>query len=93
MHGGTTWPLFYAQYGVDLQKRFFGHFLKGEDNGWDEQPRVLLRTRHVDGSIVQRDRLGWPLARDRAGPACTSTRSDARCARPAPAARPRPTTG
>ena len=27
---------FYANYGQDLQKRFFDHFLKGEDNGWDE---------------------------------------------------------
>ena len=27
--------------GVQLQKRFFGHFLKGKDNGWDKQPRVL----------------------------------------------------
>jgi len=29
-----------------LQKRFFGHFLKGEDTGWDRQPRVSLNIRY-----------------------------------------------
>jgi hypothetical protein len=33
MHEGSRLPLFYAQYGPDLQKRFLGHFLKGEDTG------------------------------------------------------------
>ncbi len=34
MHGDRHWTLFYTDYGNDLQKRFFGHFLKGEDTGW-----------------------------------------------------------
>ena len=29
-HGDTHWLEFYTDYGVKLQKRFFGHFLKGE---------------------------------------------------------------
>ena len=29
-----------------LQKKFFGHFLKGEETGWDKQPKVLLQVRH-----------------------------------------------
>ena len=29
-----------------LQKRFFDYFLKGEQNGWDKQPRVQLNIRH-----------------------------------------------
>ena len=40
-HGDTHWTEFYSPYGVDLQKRFFGYFLKGEDTGWDRQPRVF----------------------------------------------------
>ena len=29
-----TSRIFYSSYGEALQKRFFGHFLKGEDTGW-----------------------------------------------------------
>jgi putative CocE/NonD family hydrolase len=62
MHDDAHWSLFYAKYGHDLQKRFFGHFLKGEDTGWSQQPRVQLRTRHVDGHIEMRTASHWPLA-------------------------------
>ncbi|MFJ6095745.1 CocE/NonD family hydrolase [Williamsia muralis] len=62
-HGGAHFGEFYTDYGVGLQKRFFGHFLKGEDTGWDTQPPVHLNIRHVDGSTVGRDESEWPLAR------------------------------
>lgn len=62
LHGGEHWTLFYAKYGIDLQKQFFGHFLKGEDNGWDRRPPVLLNVRHVD-KFVPRAESEWPLAR------------------------------
>ena len=42
VHGDTHFTHFYSNYGEALQKRFFGHFLKGEDTGWTEQPRVSL---------------------------------------------------
>jgi predicted acyl esterase len=61
MHDDTHFSLFYAQHGLDLQKRFLGHFLKGEDTGWTHQPRVQLRTRHVDGHTEQRAASPWPL--------------------------------
>jgi predicted acyl esterase len=61
MHDETHFSLFYADYGVDLQKRFLGHFLKGEDTGWDKQPRVHLRTRHADGRVGKRTASDWPL--------------------------------
>ena len=41
-HGLEHWTHFYTDYGVALQKKFFGHFLKGEKTGWDKQPKVLL---------------------------------------------------
>jgi predicted acyl esterase len=63
MHGIEHWTHFYTDYGVAIQKRFFGHFLKGEDTGWDRQPRVLLQVRQIDGTFVERPEQEWPLAR------------------------------
>jgi uncharacterized protein len=65
MHGNTHWIEFYADYGVALQKRFFGHFLKGEDTGWHRQPRVLLQVRHPGERFSPRAEGEWPLARTR----------------------------
>ena len=61
-HGREHWTEFYTDYGVNLQKRFFDHFLKGEDNGWDKQPRVKLQVRHLD-RFVERDEEDWPIPR------------------------------
>jgi uncharacterized protein len=61
-HGLEHWTHFYTDYGVELQKRFFGHFLKGEDNGWSRKPRVHLQVRHVD-RFVERDESAWPIER------------------------------
>ena len=63
VHGLQHWVEFYTDYGVSLQKRFFGHFLKGEDTGWDDQPPVDLQVRHVDGTFERRSEQEWPLAR------------------------------
>ena len=63
-HGGAHWESFYTAYGEKLQKKFFGHFLKGERAGWEEQPPVLLQVRHVD-RFVERPENEWPLARTR----------------------------
>ncbi|HTA09378.1 MAG TPA: CocE/NonD family hydrolase [Streptosporangiaceae bacterium] len=63
VHGRQHWVEFYTEYGVRLQKRFFGHFLKGEDTGWDAQPPVVLQVRQVDGSFIERAETGWPLPR------------------------------
>jgi hypothetical protein len=61
-HGREHWTEFYTDYGVALQKRFFDHFLKGEDNGWDKQAPISMLVRHVD-RFVQRAEEEWPLAR------------------------------
>jgi predicted acyl esterase len=63
-HGIEHWTHFYTDYGRSLQKRFFDHFLKGENNGWDRQPRVQLQVRHVD-RFVERHENEWPIARTR----------------------------
>jgi len=89
VHGLEHWTHFYTAYGVSLQKRFFDHFLKGDDNGWPDQPPVLLQVRHVD-RFEPRAEQEWPLARtqwtplyldldagrlrwDRPGPAATGS--------------------
>ena len=64
VHGLEHWTEFYTDYGVTLQKRFFGHFLKGEDNGWESHPRVQLQVRRMDG-FVERLENEWPIARTR----------------------------
>jgi predicted acyl esterase len=63
LHGLEHWTHYYTDYGRELQQRFFDHFLKGEDNGWDRQPSVLLNVRHADGRFVRRDEHEWPIAR------------------------------
>jgi len=68
VHGIEHWTHFYTDYGVGLQKKFFGHFLlptKGEDTGWRSQPRVLLQVRHPGERFVERHENEWPLARTR----------------------------
>jgi len=65
VHGNEHFAEFYTDYGVALQKRFFGYFLKGEDTGWDRQPPVQLNARLVDGGFEQRAESEWPLARTR----------------------------
>jgi hypothetical protein len=62
VHGIEHWTHFYTNYGLALQKRFFGHFLKGEDTGWAKQPKVVLQVRHPGERFVERHESQWPLA-------------------------------
>jgi predicted acyl esterase len=60
MHGLEHWTHFYTDYGIAIQKKFFAHFLKGEANGWDQEPPVRLQVRHVNG-FQERKSTDWPL--------------------------------
>ena len=51
VHGIEHWTHYYTDYGVNLQKKFFGYFLKGERNGWDKQPKVQLNVRHPERDV------------------------------------------
>jgi predicted acyl esterase len=64
VHGGSHWALFYTDYGVGLQKRFFDCFLKGAANAFDREPPVRLQVRHVD-RFVERHEAAWPIPRTR----------------------------
>jgi uncharacterized protein len=63
MHALEHWTHFYTDYGVALQKKFFGHFLKGDATGWDHQPPVQLMLRHPGHRFELRAENEWPLAR------------------------------
>jgi len=63
VHGIEHWTEFYTDYGVNLQKKFFGHFLKGEDTGWRDQAKVQLQVRHPGERFVERHEDAWPLPR------------------------------
>ncbi len=63
VHGDTHFTHFYSNYGAGLQKKFFGHFLKGENTGWDKQPRVSLNIRRPGEKFELRAENEWPLAR------------------------------
>ena len=62
MHPGRHWEEFYIDSGVKLQKAFFGHYLKGLDNGWDRQPHVQVTIR-TPTSLEKRMEDEYPLAR------------------------------
>ena len=62
VHGIEHWTEFYTDYGVNIQKRFFDHFLHGIDNDWNDQPKVQLLVRHID-SFEKRMEGDWPIPR------------------------------
>lgn len=55
---------FYEPAGLSVQERFFDHFLKGEDNGWLDEPRVMLSIRDGD-KTTWREASDWPLPQTR----------------------------
>lgn len=63
VHGLEHWTHFYTPYGIGLQKRFFDCFLKGEDNGWDREPKVRLQIRHPGNKFTERTEEAWPIPR------------------------------
>jgi predicted acyl esterase len=66
VHPGRHEEWFYLPYGMALQRRFFDHFLKGADNGWERQPPVQLNIRHAFSKDFElRHEHEWPLARTR----------------------------
>jgi hypothetical protein len=60
-HCFEHWTEYYTDAGIELQKRFFGHFLKGEDTGWRAEPRVQMQVRHPAKSLSTRSDPEWPL--------------------------------
>jgi predicted acyl esterase len=40
IHNTQEWPDYYDEANVEDLRRFFDHFLKGVENGWEQTPRV-----------------------------------------------------
>jgi predicted acyl esterase len=51
---------FYSDESLALQKRFFDHFLKGQDNGWENEAPVMVQVRCPDG-VSWKKAAAWPL--------------------------------
>jgi predicted acyl esterase len=47
IHNTQEWPDYYAN--VEDLRRFFDHYLKGEDNGWETTPRVRYSILDLEG--------------------------------------------
>ena len=61
VHGLEHWTEFYTDYGIELQKRFFGYYLKDEQNGWQNQPKVSIQVRYPNDEFKLRNENEWPL--------------------------------
>lgn len=58
IHNSMEWPDYYDEGNRDDLRRFFDHFLKGENNGWEETPRVRYSVLDLEGG----DRTNLPAA-------------------------------
>jgi predicted acyl esterase len=54
IHASLEWPDYYDSANVEDLRRFFDHYLKGEDNGWEQTPRVRFPVLDLEGG----DRTG-----------------------------------
>ena len=60
-HRGPKWATYYSPEGLALQARFFDHFLRDEDTGILDQPRVRVEVREDADTITAVHGLGgWP---------------------------------
>lgn len=58
VHSTQEWPDYYDEANVEDLRRFFDHYLKGVDNGWEQTPRVRYAVLNMAGG----DRINVPAA-------------------------------
>ena len=58
IHASLEWPDYYDEANVEDLRRFFDHYLKGADNGWEDTPQVRYSVLDLEGG----DRTGLPAA-------------------------------
>jgi len=49
VHDTQEWPDYYDEANVEDLRRFFDHYLKGADNGWEQTPRVRYSILDLEG--------------------------------------------
>ena len=54
IHNNMEWPDYYEDENLADLRRFFDHYLKGEQNGWQDTPRVRYALMDLEGN----DRIG-----------------------------------
>ena len=69
IHNTQEWPDYYDEANLEDLRRFFDHYLKGEDNGWEQTPRVRYSVLDLEGG----DRSASPRTSSR--PATSPRRS------------------
>lgn len=61
IHNIHEWPDLYQPDNVEDLRRFFDHYLKGEDNGWQDTPRVRMSVLDPGGhDEIGRVESHWP---------------------------------
>lgn len=65
-----------------MQRRFFDHFLRGEQNGWEETPRVTLAVSRSREVCDVRGAPNWPLPEVHYRPLSLDAASGTLCADP-----------
>jgi predicted acyl esterase len=63
IQAGSYFITFLQQRNVDLQRKFFDHYLKNIDNGWESEPKISVELR-APGEKVKRVIIDgqWPLS-------------------------------
>lgn len=56
IHNTMEWPDYYEEVNLNDLRRFFDHFLKGIDNGWQDTPPVRYAVLDLEGN----DRINQP---------------------------------
>ena len=79
IHNTQEWPDYYDEANVEDLRRFFDHYLKGVDNGWEQTPRVRLLRPRPEGR-----RPGRPRRRRVPAGATSSRRGTTSTAAPGP---------
>ncbi len=49
VHNSQEWPDYYDDANVEDLRRFFDHYLRGEDNGWERTPHVRYSLLDLEG--------------------------------------------
>ncbi len=61
IQSGSYFATFWSPDNVAMQRRFFDTYLKGDENGWREEPRVTVEVRSFnDGVAAILDSDQWP---------------------------------
>lgn len=58
IHNNQEWPDYYDADNTEDLRRFFDHYLKGADNGWQDTPRVRYSVHDFQGGDRVNERAG-----------------------------------